>query len=143
MENLLMVLIAVLIVLGIGCIVYAVNNNGDDRVDVGICGVVMLVVGVLMVLVYNSFYDDYAHEKKLKQPYTTEFDLNGETVEIVSLVEPKFKITYNGKCAWTTWGTKNLCFWIENAEGKKQLVRFDGGFQVRIQNEQPKTESAK
>ena len=129
-----------IIVLSACLLVWSVGIEGEPTSNkFGVVSTIICIVSVVAfvgcLLELRPFVE---REEMLKQECNVPFDANGQEIEIVHTENPNVRFTYKGKCSWTTWGTKYLCVWIEDDNGKKSLIRFDNGFSIRMKNEQDK-----
>lgn len=126
-----------IIVVGVCLLMWSCRLEGEQVNKFGFASTFICVFSVTAFLACLLQVRPFVErEEMLKQECNVPFDANGQEIEIVHAENPNVRFAYKGKCSWTTWGTKYLCVWIEDDNGKKSLIRFDNGFSIRMKNEQ-------
>jgi hypothetical protein len=117
------VLIAIIAIIGIGCIIYGIYDRHTPRAIIG--GIGLICVGIILIFVFNWYHKNTASGVRNYKDFTSEME-NGIDREITITAEDGREIfRYEGKVDIETKHEGNgnyICF--ETQDGKRYLIYY-------------------
>lgn len=117
------VLIAIIAIIGIGCIIYGIYDGDTPGAIIG--GIACICVGIVLIFVFNWYHKNTASGVRNYKDFTSEME-NGIDREITITAEDGREIfRYEGKVDIETKHEGNgnyICF--ETQDGKRYLIYY-------------------